>query len=75
MTDQELDRKRRCEQMRQLRQIERAAEDLLHALRLCMEMEDGPNGHPCYCDEPHFEGGKCHICTALAAISKAEGRE
>ena len=52
-----------------------AAPEMLNALRLCLEMEDGPNGHPCYCDEQYFEGGRCHTCTALSAIAKAEGRE
>ena len=50
-----------------------AAPDLLNALKLLRD-PDGDGRWPCYCDDPHFEGGMCENCVATAAIDKAEGR-
>ena len=50
-----------------------AAPELLAALKLLRD-PDGDGQWPCYCDDPHFEGGMCENCVATAAIAKAEGR-
>jgi len=51
-----------------------AAPDLLAALKLLRD-PDGDGQWPCYCDDPHFDGGMCETCVASEAIAKAEGRE
>lgn len=50
-----------------------AAPELLAALKLLRD-PDGDGEWVCYCDDPHYEGGKCENCVATAAIDKAEGR-
>lgn len=50
----------------------KAAPELLAALKLLRD-PDGVGRWPCYCNEPHFDGGKCENCIATAAIDKAEG--
>ena len=54
-----------------------AAQDMLAALKMWMELETTCDGRrPCYCDDPEVAPhGKCYACVADAAISKAEGRE
>lgn len=49
-----------------------AAPELLAALRLLRD-PDGDGQWPCYCDDPHFDGGMCENCVASKAIAKAEG--
>ena len=49
-----------------------AAIDLLAALKLLRD-PDGDGQWPCYCDDPHFDGGMCENCVASKAIAKAEG--
>lgn len=50
-----------------------AAPELLAALKL-LRNPGGDGKWPCYCDDPHYEGGMCENCVATAAITKAEGR-
>lgn len=50
-----------------------AAPELLAALKLLRD-PDGDGEWVCYCDDSHYEGGKCENCVATAAIDKAEGR-
>jgi hypothetical protein len=50
-----------------------AAPSLLQAVKDYLELEScGPNGFPCYCEDPYYDGGRCHICTGRAAVALAE---
>lgn len=50
-----------------------AAPELLAALKLLRD-PDSDGEWTCYCDDPHYYGGKCENCIATEAINKAEGR-
>lgn len=51
-----------------------AAPSLLQAVKVYLELEScGPNGFPCYCEDPYYDGGRCHICLGRTAVALAEG--
>lgn len=52
-----------------------AAPSLLQAVKDYLELEScGPNGFPCYCNQPYYDVERCHICMGRAAVALAEGK-